>query len=63
MYGILEYTEINPNYHKDKDKENDEDSEEEKDTQDMKIDHPEEVIILYDNEDKDDDVIDEDEVD
>ena len=33
------------------------------DTQDMKMDHPEEEIILDDDEDKYDDVIDEQEVD
>ena len=53
----------NENYHQEKDKENNEYTEEGNDTQDMHMDHTEEEIILNDDEDKNDDVIDEEEVD
>ena len=56
--GIIEENEINKNCHQDKDKENDEKSEEENGTQGMKMEYPEEDIILDDEEDKDDAVID-----
>ena len=56
---LLEDTEINPNFHQDKYKDIYEDADKENDTQDMYMDHPEEDIILYDDEDKDDDVINE----
>ena len=59
MYGILEDTESNPNVHHEKDEENYKDEEEKDDTQDMKMEHTEEYIILYHDEDKGDDVIDE----
>ena len=57
LYGILQDTERNTITHQEKDKEYYEDAEEENYTQDMKMDHPEEEIILYYCEDKDDDVI------
>ena len=62
IYWLLEDTEINPNFHQEKDKYNYEDSSEKNYTQDMRMEHPEEEIILYDDEDKDYDVIDKEEV-
>ena len=54
---ILEDTEINPNFHQEKDKDNDEYAEEGNDTHDIKMDHPEEYLILnYDKDKNDDDI-------
>ena len=50
LYGILEDTERYPNYRQEKDKQNHKDTEEGNDTQDMQMDHPDEYIIINDNE-------------
>ena len=59
MDGLLEYTERNPNFHQDKDKENDKHAEEGNNTQNMKIYHPKKEMILDDSKNKYDDGINE----
>ena len=63
LNGLYEDTERDPKYHQDEDKDNYEDAEEANDTQDMKMQHPEEDMVLYDYEDKNGDVINEEEFD
>ena len=60
---ILGYIEINPNFHQEKDKDNDEYADEGNDTHDIKMDHPDEDLILNYNKDKNDDDIDKEDVD